>query len=94
MLAVARAMMSSPRLLLMDEPSIGLSPMMVEEIGRIITDINSRGLSILLVEQNSRMAFKLAKRAYVLEIGRVSLSGDCDTLANDEEVRRCYLGDA
>jgi branched-chain amino acid transport system ATP-binding protein len=92
MLAVARALMSSPKLLLMDEPSVGLAPIMVAEIGRIVGDINARGLSILLVEQNSRMALKLSSRAYVLELGKVALSGDCDTLADDEEVRKCYLG--
>jgi branched-chain amino acid transport system ATP-binding protein len=92
MLAVARALMSSPKLILMDEPSIGLSPLMVAEIGRIITDINQRGLSILLVEQNCRMALKLSARAYVMELGRVSLSGACDVLANDEQVQKCYLG--
>ena len=92
MLAVARALMAGPKLLLMDEPSIGLSPIMVAEIGRIIKDINDRGLSVLLVEQNCRMALKLAKRAYVLELGSISLSGDSKSLVNNEQIQKCYLG--
>ena len=92
MLAVARALMASPKLLLMDEPSIGLSPILVAEVGKIIKDINSRGISILLVEQNARMALKLASRAYILETGKIALKGNCEDLINDEEVKRCYLG--
>jgi len=92
MLAIARALMASPKLLLMDEPSLGLSPLFVAEVGNIIRDINQDGISILLVEQNCRMALKLAKRAYVLELGKVALEGDAKELANDERVKRCYLG--
>jgi branched-chain amino acid transport system ATP-binding protein len=91
-LAVARALMSSPKLLLMDEPSMGLSPLLVKEIGRIITDINREGVSILLVEQNANMALKLANRAYVMEVGTIALEGDAQKLASDEHVRRTYLG--
>ncbi len=94
MLAVGRALMASPKLLLMDEPSVGLSPMMVAEVGRIIENINRDGISILLVEQNSRMALKLAKRAYVLEMGRIVLEGPAQELAGDDRVRKHYLGGA
>jgi len=92
MLAVGRALMADPKLLLMDEPSIGLSPILVAEVGKIIKDINSRGISILLVEQNARMALRLASRAYILEIGRIGLHGKCDDLIDNDEVKRCYLG--
>ena len=92
MLAVARAMMMSPQLLLMDEPSIGLSPIMVNEVAKIIADLNSRGLSILLVEQNCRMALRLASRAYVLQLGSIALAGSACDLENNDEVQRCYLG--
>jgi len=76
----------------MDEPSAGLSPMLVAELGNIIHDLNSQGLSILLVEQNCRMALKLAKRAYLLELGSLALSGDATDLANNDRVKRLYLG--
>jgi branched-chain amino acid transport system ATP-binding protein len=92
MLAVARALMAAPKLLLMDEPSMGLSPILVAEVGKIIRDINQQGISILLVEQNSRMALKLAKRAYILELGKIALKGNCEDLINNDEVKRCYLG--
>ena len=92
MLAVARALMASPKLLLMDEPSMGLSPMMVQEVGEIISNINKSGISILLVEQNARMAFGLAKQAYILEVGTITLEGDSQKLANDERVIKAYLG--
>lgn len=92
MLAVARALMAKPRLLLMDEPSIGLSPIMVAEVANIIRKINSEGISILLVEQNCRLALNLSQRAYILELGSVALEGDSKTLANDEQVKRIYLG--
>ena len=92
MLAVGRALMADPKLLLMDEPSIGLSPILVAEVGRIIKDINNKGISILLVEQNCRMALQLASRAYILAIGKIVLQGNCQDLINNEEVRRCYLG--
>jgi branched-chain amino acid transport system ATP-binding protein len=92
MLAMGRAMMSKPALLLMDEPSTGLAPIMVAEIGRMIREINRAGVSVLLVEQNCRLAFGLAERAYVLELGGVTLEGRCKDLEHDERVRRCYLG--
>jgi branched-chain amino acid transport system ATP-binding protein len=92
MLAAARALMTKPRLLLMDEPTLGLSPIMVEEVAKIVTDINRTGVSIILVEQNARVALRLAKRAYVLETGTIALSGNSQDLANDDHVRRAYLG--
>jgi branched-chain amino acid transport system ATP-binding protein len=92
MLAIARALMASPKLLLMDEPSMGLAPLLVAEVGRVISDINQAGISILLVEQNARMALKLAKRAYILEIGIVALEGDAKELASDERMKKSYLG--
>ena len=92
MLAIARALLNRPRLMMMDEPSMGLSPLVVEQVGRIITDIHSRGISIILVEQNARMALSLARRAYVLEAGKCVLEGDAADLANDERVRHAYLG--
>jgi len=94
MLAIARALMAGPRLLLMDEPSTGLSPLLVAEVSRIIRDINQEGISILLVEQNARMALKLAKRAYILEVGRIVLEGDAQELASNELVKKSYLGGA
>jgi branched-chain amino acid transport system ATP-binding protein len=92
MLAVGRALMADPELMLMDEPSIGLSPMLVAEVGKIIQDINSRGISILLVEQNARMALQLATRAYILAVGKIDLQGNCEDLIDNEEVQRSYLG--
>jgi branched-chain amino acid transport system ATP-binding protein len=92
MLATARALMTSPKLLLMDEPSLGLSPILVEEVANIITDINRGGVSIILVEQNARMALRLAEKAYVLEVGRVALEGNAKELANDEHMKKAYLG--
>ena len=92
MLAMARAMMSRPVLLLMDEPSMGLSPIMTEEIFRIIQEINSKGTSILLVEQNALMALQIANRAYVLETGRIVLEGSAKELRESARVREAYLG--
>lgn len=92
MLAIARCLMTSPKLLLMDEPSMGLSPLLVTEVGDIIRDVNQEGISTVLVEQNARMALKLAQRAYVLELGVVTLEGDAEELANDERVKKAYLG--
>jgi branched-chain amino acid transport system ATP-binding protein len=92
MLAVARALMASPKLLLMDEPSMGLSPIMVENIGQIVRDIHQTGIGILLVEQNATMALALADRAYVLEVGSVVLEGPAREVAVDELVKKAYLG--
>jgi branched-chain amino acid transport system ATP-binding protein len=93
MLALARALMAKPRLLLMDEPSTGLAPLMVAEVGNQISDVSQRlGVSILLVEQNARMALRLADRAYCLELGKVVLSGPAAELACDERVQCSYLG--
>jgi branched-chain amino acid transport system ATP-binding protein len=92
MLAIARALMGNPTLLLLDEPSIGLAPIVVREIGKIAVEINQRGTSILLVEQNARLALRLAHRGYVLETGSVVLQGKCEDLLTDERVKRAYLG--
>ena len=94
MLAMGRALMSSPKLLLLDEPSLGLAPFLVQEIFGIITEINSRGATILLVEQNAHAALRIASRGYVLETGRVVLSDTADRLLVNEDVRRAYLGEA
>ena len=92
MLAMARALMSRPKILLMDEPSMGLSPLLVKEIFHIIQDINNDGTTILLVEQNAKMALAIADRAYVLETGKISLEGTGEELSASEEVRKAYLG--
>lgn len=92
MLAVARALMTDPKILLMDEPTVGLSPILVAEIGSIIKEINKTGISILLVEQNCRIALKLSNRAYIMEIGKIAIQGESKDLINDERVKRCYLG--
>jgi branched-chain amino acid transport system ATP-binding protein len=92
MLAIGRALMCSPRLLLLDEPSMGLSPVMVEEIASIITKIHKQGTSILMVEQNAAIALNLANRGYVMETGRIVLSGANDDLLKDDRVKRAYLG--
>lgn len=92
MLAMGRALMSRPRLLLLDEPSMGLAPLLIREIFSIIQDINKAGTTVLLVEQNANMALSIANRAYVLETGRIILSGDAKELAASEEVRKAYLG--
>ena len=92
MLAMGRALMSRPKLLLLDEPSMGLAPLLIREIFSIIADINRTGATVLLVEQNANMALSIAHRAYVLETGRITLSGDAKTLAASEEVRKAYLG--
>jgi len=93
MLAMGRALMSRPKLLLLDEPSMGLAPMLVEQIFQIIQEINSSGTTILLVEQNANMALSIAHRAYVLETGEVVLQGDAKELASNPEVRKAYLGE-
>ena len=93
MLAVSRALMLRPKLLLLDEPSFGLAPMVVQELFGIFSEINQRdGVSMLLVEQNAALALKLAHQAYLLETGRVVISGSAETIRNDESVRRSYLG--
>ena len=92
MLAMARALMSQPSLLLLDEPSMGLSPILVEEIFKIIVEINEQGTSILLVEQNAQMALSIANRAYVLETGNIVLSGDAKEIASNPDVKKAYLG--
>jgi branched-chain amino acid transport system ATP-binding protein len=92
MVAVARALMSNPKVVLMDEPSLGLSPLMVNEVAGIITQINKTGVTIVLVEQNARMALRLAKTAYVLEVGTIALKGDAKVIAKDEYVTKAYLG--
>ena len=92
MLAIARALMGRPKLLLLDEPSIGLAPIVVREIGKIAVEINKQGTSILLVEQNARMALNLAHRGYVIETGNLVLQGACKDLLDDERVKKAYLG--
>ena len=92
MLAMGRALMSRPKLLLLDEPSMGLAPLLIREIFSIIEDINAAGTTVLLVEQNANMALSIANRAYVLETGRITLSGDAKELAASEEIRKAYLG--
>ena len=92
MLAMGRALMSKPRLLMLDEPSMGLAPILVQEIFDIIKSLHEMGTTVLLVEQNARMALSVADRAYVLETGSVSMSGDAAALASDERVRQAYLG--
>ena len=92
MLAMGRALMSKPRLLMLDEPSMGLAPILVQEIFDIIEQLHSAGTTVLLVEQNARMALKVADRAYVLETGKVSMSGKAADLASDERVKQAYLG--
>ena len=92
MLAMGRALVARPKLLLLDEPSMGLAPFLVKEIFDIIRDINRTGTTILLVEQNANMALSIANRAYILETGSVVLSGDADELAQSDEVRQAYLG--
>ena len=93
MLATGRGMMSRPRLLLLDEPSMGLAPLLVHQIFETILDINEQGTTILLVEQNAHMALSIADRAYVLETGTVVLSGDAEAMMDNDEVRSAYLGE-
>lgn len=92
MLAIGRALMARPELMLMDEPSMGLAPLLVKEIFEIIKDINSRGTTILLVEQNANMALSIADKAYVIETGEIVLQGTADQLMKSEEVKKAYLG--
>ncbi len=92
MLAMARALMSNPKIMLLDEPSMGLSPLLVKEIFRIIKDINKQGTTIFLVEQNAKMALEIANRAYVLENGKIVLEGTGEELMNSEDIKKAYLG--
>ena len=92
MLAIGRALMSRPKMLVLDEPSMGLSPVMVQEIARIVRDIVHRGVPVVLVEQNAELALRLARFAYVLETGRIALQGSAHELHDNEHVRRAYLG--
>lgn len=84
--------MSGPKLLLLDEPSLGLSPLMTEEIGQIITDINEERTTIMLVEQNARLALKLSQRAYVLDTGNLIMEGETEKLVQNDEVKKAYFG--
>ena len=92
MLAMGRALMSHPTLLMMDEPSMGLAPLLVEQIFDIIVELNKAGTTILLVEQNAQMALSIANRAYVLETGRIVMSGKAKDMLADDKVRKAYLG--
>jgi branched-chain amino acid transport system ATP-binding protein len=92
MLAMARALLTKPKLMLLDEPSLGLAPQIVQTIFQIIRDINKEGVTILLVEQNAHQALHVAHRAYVLEVGRIKMEGDAKALAASDEVRKAYLG--
>ena len=94
MLAMARALMAGPKLLLLDEPSMGLAPLMVEKIFEIIADIAGQGVTILLVEQNARLALEFASRGYVMESGAIALAGEAKALLEDPRVREAYLGEA
>ena len=93
MLAMGRAMMSKPRILLLDEPSMGLSPLFVGEIFKIIEKVSSAGTTVLLVEQNAKKALSIADRAYVLETGRIRKSGNARELLNDDAIKKAYLGE-
>lgn len=93
MLAMGRALMSKPRIVLMDEPSMGLSPIFVDEIFKIIQKISAEGTTVLLVEQNAKKALAIADRAYVLETGKIALSGDAKELMNNESIKKAYLGE-
>lgn len=92
MVAVGRALMSRPKILMMDEPSLGLAPIIVQDIFKIIKEINRQGVTILLIEQNANMALKIADYAYVLETGSITMSGSGQELLTDERIRKAYLG--
>jgi branched-chain amino acid transport system ATP-binding protein len=92
MLTIARALMGSPKLMLLDEPSLGLSPLMVRQIGTIVRQIHERGVSVLLVEQNARLALGIAQRCYVLETGSIAVCGETKEMLNNDQVKRAYLG--
>lgn len=93
MLAMGRALMSKPKIILMDEPSMGLSPIFVNEIFSIIEEVSKEGTTVLLVEQNAKKALSLADRAYVLETGSITVTGDAKDLLNNDEIRKAYLGE-
>ena len=93
MLAMARALMSKPRLLLLDEPSMGLSPIMVEKVFQVVRDISAQGVTVLLVEQNARLALMAADRGYVMESGLITMSGNAKDMLDDPKVRAAYLGE-
>jgi branched-chain amino acid transport system ATP-binding protein len=92
MLAIGRALMSRPQLLMLDEPSLGLAPLIIREIGTIIRDINQRGMTVVLVEQNSKLGLGVATKAYVMEVGKIALGGDTRELIRNEHVKKVYLG--
>lgn len=92
MLAIGRALMANPRVLLLDEPSLGLAPVVVQEIARILVEINKKGVSVILVEQNAELALELARHGYVLETGSIVLEGEAKLLMDNEHVRKAYLG--
>lgn len=91
-LAIGRALMASPKLLLLDEPSLGLAPLVVKEIGNMVKEINQQNVTVLLVEQNSKLGLGVADKGYVLEVGKISLKGDCRELLENEHVKKTYLG--
>ena len=93
MLAMGRALMSQPKIILMDEPSMGLSPILVNEIFDIIQEVSKSGTTVLLVEQNAKKALSIADRAYVLETGKIVLDGKAETLLNDDSIKKAYLGE-
>jgi branched-chain amino acid transport system ATP-binding protein len=93
MLAMARALMSRPKVLLMDEPSMGLSPLMVDKIFEVVRDVYAQGVTVLLVEQNASRALSIANRGYVMESGLIPMTGDAKTMLNDPKVRAAYLGE-
>jgi len=92
MLAIGRGLMANPRLLCLDEPSVGLAPLVVDLVGQVIKEINKRGISVLLVEQNARLALGVAQQGYVLEVGRVVFEGDAEAISSSDIVRKAYLG--
>lgn len=93
MLAIGRGLMAAPKLMCLDEPSLGLAPILVEMIGKVIKDLNQRGVTVLLAEQNIRLALGVADRGYVLQVGRVVLDGDIETMKNSDLIRRAYFGE-
>ena len=93
MLAIGRSLMAMPKLLLLDEPSLGLSPILVETIFNLIREINRQGVTLLLIEQNARMALMIANRGYILETGKIALTDDASRLLNSDAVKKAYLGE-